>query len=407
MQSFDIIIVGGGIVGLTLACALMQKTSLSIAVIDSRALNENWQSSTYHSRVSAITLASKHIFQNLQIWDEIAAKRVSPFEEIKIWDEAANSMQFSSREIAEPVLGYIIENNLMLSVLLKKLKQAVNVKIIECVDLKEIVTADDYIQLIAANNEVYQAKLAVAADGANSWLRQQAKIEVRDLDYAQTAIVAAVTSELPHNRVARQVFLKTGPLAFLPLADANTTSIVWSLPMEEAAIVKNLSTEMFQAELNQAFQNRLGEIRHISERFYFPLHQQYATRYAANRVVLVGDAAHIVHPLAGQGVNMGLLDAASLFDVLHEAIINKRDFAHYAVLRKYERWRRADNLLMFNGIKAIKSLFATQNIFLKRMRTLGMKMTDRIQWMKTLLIKYAVGTREGLPNLAKDFYFHC
>lgn len=400
MQKFDIIIVGGGIVGLTLARALSLKTSLSIAIIDHQTLQPVYNSEKYQPRVSAITLASKRIFENLQTWQTIASRRISPFEEIKIWDDTSHSMQFDARNIAEPLLGYIIENNLIISALLEKLQQSINVKIISPLKLKEIITSADSIQLIDVDNEIYEAKLAVAADGANSWLRKQVGIDVVDQDYQQTAIVASVTTALPHQKIARQVFLKTGPLAFLPLKPDDLSSIVWSLPTEQAAHLQQVSIEAFQTELHQSFPF-LGEIKHVSERFAFPLHQQYAKKYFAHHVVLAGDAAHIVHPLAGQGVNMGLLDAASLFDVIYEAVMNKRNFAHYAVLRKYERWRRADNLLMFNGIKTIKSLFSAQNTVVKNIRTMGMKLTDRTGFIKNIFTKFAVGDRSSLPTLSK------
>lgn len=400
--SHDILIVGGGMVGLALACMLAQKTSLSIAVLESQSHTPAWSASHYHHRVSAIALSSQKIFQALHVWDDIRHKRISPFRQILVWDAAGEGeIIFNSREIGETLLGYIIENNLIQTSLEAKAREYPNVEIIAPVKLASMVENDSTIELIADNGRVFKAKLAVAADGAKSWLRKQAQIDVEKFDYQQNAIVATVHTALPHHETARQVFLDSGPLAFLPLMHENMSSIVWSLPAEEAHRLMAVDAPDFQHAIAQAFEYRLGDVVKIEQRHAFPLSRQQAKKYVKPRIALIGDAAHTVHPLAGQGVNMGLLDAASLSDVLLDAIKNNRDFSSYTNLRRYERWRKADNFTMMAGVDMIKILFASEKKSIQNIRSLGLNATNRVKWIKNCFARHAVGTREGLPSLAK------
>ncbi|MBX3708680.1 MAG: UbiH/UbiF/VisC/COQ6 family ubiquinone biosynthesis hydroxylase [Gammaproteobacteria bacterium] len=403
MQSttHDIIIVGGGMVGLALACMLAQRTSLTIAVLEVHSPIYSWSASCYHHRVSAIALSSQRIFQSLHVWGDICDKRVSPFTQIQVWDAVGKGkITFDSEEIAEPWLGHIIENNLIQSVLKEKISQYLQVKFISPVQLIKLTIDEQIVELESDNGNVYKGKLAVAADGANSWLREAAKMDVEKRDYHQAAIVAAVQTSLPHGRIARQIFLDTGPLAFLPLADEHQSSIVWSLPLEKAQRLMSLDEVYFQHALAEAFENCLGEIPNIDERYVFPLFKQQATEYVKPRLALVGDAAHTVHPLAGQGVNMGLLDAASLSDVIVEAVKNHRDIGNYTSLRRYERWRKADNFTMLAGVDVIKNLFASNKKSIQQLRSLGLKTTHQVKWMKNLFTRHAVGNRNGLPFLS-------
>lgn len=398
-HSSDILIVGGGMVGLTLACLLAQRTPFTITVLEAQPESVEWDEAVYHHRVSAIAVSSSQLFQKIGIWNALQAKRVSPFTAIEVWDaEDSGHLDFHSREIASPYLGHIIENNLIQSVLIEKATTYPNIHYLTNVKLIDYHEVDDQVHL-TTDDTIYTAKIAVAADGAKSWLRTAAGIQVDKHDYHQRGIVATVETALPHQQVARQRFLASGPLAFLPLAEAHTSSIVWSLPTEEAERMMQLNDDEFRQALGIAFKQRLGEMVSVSKRFAFPFAKQQAKHYVKSRVVLVGDAAHTMHPLAGQGVNVGLLDAAGLAQILIENVKQRRDIANALSLRRYERWRKADNLTLLAGVDLIKRVFAIDNRPLQIARTMGMHFIQRHRWLKNIFTKQAVGLRDGLPDL--------
>ncbi len=401
-HSYDIIIVGGGLVGSTLAVALAQQTSLSIAVLEAQSLQPpTFSAASYHHRVSAIALAAERILQALHVWPLLQQARLCSFAEIHVWDVATTqAIAFASEAIGERALGYIVENQLLQAALFERRQQLPQINFISPVTLTHVAETENKIKLSAADGRVFQATLAIAADGANSWLREQAGIAVKRHDYQQQAIVATVQTEAAHAAIARQVFLATGPLAFLPLADAHLSSIVWSLPNAEATRLLALESSQFNHALATAFAHRLGDVSRVDAKHAYPLYQQQTKHYVKSRVVLVGDAAHTVHPLAGQGLNMGLLDAASLCDVIVAA--NKTgDIANLRHLRHYERWRKADHAAMFAAIATVKQCCAMQHPLLQRARALGWLASAELPWLKNQLMRQAVGNRGGLPMMAK------
>lgn len=403
MQAFthDIVIIGGGMVGASLACLLAEQTDLHVALLESQSDPIIWDESSYHHRVSAIALSSRRIFQTLDIWDAIRNKRISPFKKIHVWDAASKGeINFDCEEIAETVLGYIIENNLIQSELQKKLCHYPQVEFISPVVPVALRVQEKRVQLVTAENQEFNAKLVIAADGARSWVREQSGIEFYSHDYEQTAIVATIETELSPHKVASQVFLESGPLAFLPLAYPCFSSIVWSLPTDQAKQMLDLDDEKFKTELARAFSFRLGEVRFVDKRHSFPLFKQQVKNYVQPRIALVGDASHTVHPLAGQGVNMGLLDAACLADVIVDAFNKRRDFSSFAVLRYYERWRKADNFALLASIDIIKTLFASNKKSIQALRAFGLNLTNRIPFIKNVFTYHAVGSRNDLPKAA-------
>jgi 2-octaprenylphenol hydroxylase len=391
-MQYDVIIVGGGMVGLALAGLLIQKTSLSIAILEAQAHVPEWDSNSNYPRVSAIALSSQRVFQSLQVWDSMQKKRVSPFAKIGVWDAASKAeITFDSKEIAEPLLGYIIENNLIQSELLLKIKKSTQVTFLSPVKLAQLIEKEKSIELQTVEGQVFQAKLVIGADGANSWLRQQAGIEVVQHNYDQSAIIATVHTALPHHSVAQQVFFKSGSLAFLPLLKEKTSSIAWSLPTQEAKHLIAMDTDSFKQQLVQTFEYRLGDILEVEQRYSFTLIKQHAKRYIGSRIALIGDAAHTIHPLAGQGVNMGLLDALSLANIMIDAVKQNKDIANYTSLRRYERERKAENATMLVGVDLIKWMLASEKKSIQTIRAIGLSTVDRIAVLKNIFTRYAVG----------------
>ncbi|HVE43674.1 MAG TPA: UbiH/UbiF/VisC/COQ6 family ubiquinone biosynthesis hydroxylase [Gammaproteobacteria bacterium] len=399
----DVVIIGAGIAGLTLACALAQQTTLSIAIIEAQPASHTAVAVGDNHRVSAITLASQRIFKALSVWDAMKAKRISAFTRIHLSEkEKQGVLTFDSAEINAAQLGYIIENHVMQDALREKIQQSPQIRFLSGMSLQTMRLQDSEIQLQTETGQSFSARLAVAADGANSVLRHAAGVSVTKKSYDQMALVCTIKTTLPHEKTARQLFARDSILAFLPLSDPYLSSIVWSVSCEEATRLQCLAKADFQEALASTFSYQLGEVERESDVFAFPLYQQQAAHYVQPRVALVGDAAHVVHPLAGQGVNMGLLDVASLVDVVVEALRKKRDFSSIAVLKQYERWRKADNLALIKGIDLIKNAFQSQKPLVEFVRFTGLQALQKTPFLKNVLTYHAVGNRLGLPQLALE-----
>lgn len=398
-KNYDVVIIGGSVIGLTLALNLARETALSIAILDAKS-PASWQENQYHHRVSAITPATKRIFANLGVWDEIKNKRVSVFTHMHVQDGVhEGNIRFSHTDIGVSQLGYIIENVLMEQVLFERVKSFPQIDYVSPIELTGYQEKGDRVEVASCDERIFSAKLVIGADGMNSWVRTKANIISQPIPYDQLAIVAMVETSSDHHQCARQVFLPNGPLAFLPLAKSNLSSIVWSLPTEQAQAYLALDDLTFNCTLQQHFK-ALGETKLVGMRYAFSLRKHQAKQYVKPNVALVGDAAHSIHPLAGQGINMGLLDAASLTEIIANAIHVKRNFASLAVLRQYERWRKADNMLLIQGVDSIKKLFASSNKQVSQMRSMCLSFTHQLPLIKNLFTRYAVGIRSGLPRIA-------
>ncbi|HEB54846.1 MAG TPA: 2-octaprenyl-3-methyl-6-methoxy-1,4-benzoquinol hydroxylase [Gammaproteobacteria bacterium] len=386
----DVLIVGAGMVGATLACALAP-SNLRIVLLDARCPQQQWADDGYDIRVSAITHASQSLLQELQIWPYIEAQRLSPYREMHVWDASGNGeVHFDSAELGEPDLGHIIENRVIVRALHQRLASFDNVRLLCPIEMKKLDIDEDRAALTLADGTQIQSRLLVAADGGRSWVRQQAGIGLHGWDYDQSALVTWVKTERHHQETAWQRFQPDGPLAFLPLTEGHS-SIVWSTDHEHAKALLALDESAFAEELATSFEQRLGRIEKIGPRAVFSLRYFETLHYVQTRLALAGDAAHMMHPLAGQGVNLGMADAAALAEVLLEAHGKQQDLGSYSVLRRYERWRRADNCAMLFSMDAFKLLFSSRSESVRWLRNMGLNMSNRITPLKHAFMHRALG----------------
>ncbi|QIT53992.1 UbiH/UbiF/VisC/COQ6 family ubiquinone biosynthesis hydroxylase [Aquisalimonas sp. 2447] len=395
----DVIIVGGGMVGLALAAGLAD-TGYTVAVVEARQAPA-WRREHTSNRVSAITHASRRLLERLGAWEAIAAARVSPFEAIHAWDAAGHpGVTFDAADRGEACLGHIVENTLVQDALRAAVGRRSNVSLYCPVTVDDLAIEPDRVGMRLGDGRRLRADLLVGADGARSMVREAAGIGADTRDYHQRGIVATVTTEIHHGAVARQRFLPTGPVALLPLADGRC-SLVWSATEERADELEALDELAFSNALTDATEGVLGVVIAAEDRAAFPLRRLHANEYVAPRVALVGDAAHVIHPLAGQGVNLGFLDAAALVDVLAEGRQRHGDAGAYGALRRYARWRRADNALMQTAMDGFHWLFSNNDPVRAIVRNLGLGLTDRLVPAKTLFVDHAVGRRGDLPSLMR------
>lgn len=398
---YDLIISGGGMVGAMLAAALGH-ADLNIALLEGTPLERIQPSVELDCRVSAINRASQRMFASVGAWDGMTAWRVSPFRTMRVWDAAGfGQIHFDSADLGEPLLGWIIENRVIQSALLERAQQRPAVTLLNPVALESAeALAGNGWRVQLTDGRILTTRLLVGADGAQSKVRQLADIDVRGWDYDQKAIVANVRTAESHQETAWQRFLPTGPLAFLPLSDGRC-SIVWAMAPESADELLALDDAEFAEALAAAFDQRLGAIGAVGSRGAFPLRLQHARAYVKPGLALMGDAAHVVHPLAGQGVNLGLLDAATLAEVLLDALVVGHDFSSIKTLRRYERRRKGDNLLMLGVMDGFKRLFGNTLPPVRLLRNLGLNLTDASGPLKNLIARRAMGLEGDLPRLAR------
>ena len=386
--NYDVIIAGGGITGLTLACAL-KHTGLRIGVIDQREPRP--LEDDYALRVSAINRASLKVFNAVGAFERMQQLRVSPFSEMQVWDSTGvGQIHFDAAELGLDTLGYIIENNVIQLALQAVLKQSETIDWLCPAEIESLDISAAQKQVRLTDGSTLTAQLIVGADGANSVVRKAMGIELVRKSYQQQAIVCTVATEFDHQQTAWQCFLPSGPLAFLPLADGNC-SIVWSLDEARVEQMMALADEAFSEKLGESFEYRLGSVRTVSARAVFPLGHGHVDRYVQQGLALIGDAAHNIHPLAGQGANLGIMDAACLAEVVADALQAQRQWSALHTLRKYERRRKGDNRLMETTMTGFKHLFGNDNPLLTEMRNIGLNVVDHAGPIKQVFIKQALG----------------
>jgi 2-octaprenylphenol hydroxylase len=316
-----------------------------------------------------------------------------------VWEGGRESeLRFDAADIGEPDLGHIIENRVIQTALLERLEILDEVNLLCPERVRDIDYQEDRVLVELESGQQLSASLLVGADGARSWVREHTGIGQSIVrDYDQKAIVCVVRTEQGHEYTAWQRFLSTGPLAFLPLPDRHYSSIVWSADTAVADEVMALEDEEFCAAITEAFQSRLGKVSWTSQRAAFPLRGTQAAAYVKPRLALVGDAAHTIHPLAGQGVNLGLLDAAVLAEVLE----GERDPGRYLTLRRYERMRRGENTLMMHSMEGFKRLFGSRLPIINELRGAGLSMVNRSPMLKRQFMMQALGLAGERPSLAR------
>lgn len=401
----DIAIVGAGMVGAALAAALAD-THFKLAIIDAqdeqslcREISLSSNVSEFDPRVSALTQASQNLLKDIGAWNYLPPELPQAYRKMTVWDELGTSeIVFDAAEIYQDSLGCIVENQAIVAALHKILSEQKNIQ--RCFG-KQIRTinsssgADPKHCLILESGQKIHCRLLVAADGALSRIRQWAGIATREWDYQHSAIVCTVQAEKPHELTAWQRFSETGPLAFLPLSDAEGThafcSIVWSQDTDRARHLMSLDDETFMQSLESALETRLGKVRAVSERHAFPLRQRHAKNYVKPGLVLVGDAAHTIHPLAGQGVNLGFKDVKALADILKKAEEQDLQVNNMLLLKRYQRQRQGDNLLMMGAMEAFKQLFAQPDPLVRWLRNTGLSWVNKQRFLKNQIAKHAMG----------------
>ncbi|SNS17414.1 2-octaprenyl-6-methoxyphenol hydroxylase /2-octaprenyl-3-methyl-6-methoxy-1,4-benzoquinol hydroxylase [Pseudomonas japonica] len=401
----DLLIVGAGMVGSALALAL-QHSGLEILLLDGSPLSVQRfnAEAPFEPRVSALSAASQRILDRLGAWQGISARRASPYSDMHVWDgSGTGQIHFSAASVHAEVLGHIVENRVIQDGLLERLHDS-EIGLLANARLERMRRSGDEWLLTLADGRNLRAPLVVAADGANSAVRRLTGCETREWDYLHHAIVTSVRCARPHQATAWQRFTDDGPLAFLPLlrdGQQDWCSIVWSTTPEQAERLMALPDEAFCAELERAFEGRLGEVLGADPRLCVPLRQRHAKRYVAEGLALIGDAAHTIHPLAGQGVNLGFLDAAVLAEVLLAACERGERLADVRVLSRFERRRMPHNLALMAAMEGFERLFQADPLPLRWLRNSGLKWVEQMPEAKALFVRQALGLSGDLPGLAK------
>ncbi|HEX3397833.1 MAG TPA: FAD-dependent monooxygenase [Steroidobacteraceae bacterium] len=402
---FDVIIVGAGVVGVVMASLLLARklsTAGRVAVVAEHFVAAPPSSADWDLRVFAMSRASERLLKVCGIWNALPASRVFPYERMCVWDAAgtptgSGSLTFDCAELGEPNLGYIVDGRALQWQCLQSARAA-GVVLIEGT-MQSVHAGDDDVKLHLSDGRELRGTLLAAADGTESKTRELLGIDTAGHAYHQDALVAHVQTARGHANTAWQRFLHTGPVAFLPLNDGRC-SIVWSVARSKAGLLRSMPPDEFGAALTEASGEALGRCTLTTKLAAFPLKLQYALDYARPRAVLLGDAAHVVHPLAGQGLNLGLLDCAVLSEVLSEAG-GAENYGDYKTLRRYERRRRSENSIAAAALDGLERIFSNSDALSAGLRTTGLRAVANMPFAKRSLAQRALGVAGDVPGFLK------
>ena len=399
-KHYDIVIAGGGMVGLAMALALAE-SPLRVALVDQKADSGTvdlppLDAPNFQNRVSALTPASAEFFASLGVWDALMNLRVCSYQRMHVWDaEGTGAISFDAKDLHAAALGYLVENSLVAAVLADALNRT-SVDSHFGAGFAALERELEGWRLTLSDGSVLTTSLLIGADGGSSRIREWAGLRTRTWSYDQRALVTTVRTERPHDATAWQRFLPTGPLAFLPLslqgdASQHYSSIVWSCDPDLAQELLALDSDLFAARCAAAFEHKLGAVSVLNPVQGFPLQQLHAVDYVAPQLALIGDAAHTIHPLAGQGVNLGLADAQMLASVVRDALVKGRNYSSLQTLSRYQRARKPANLGMMLGMEGFKRLFGSNDLVLRWARNNGLRLTDALTPVKQTLMRRATG----------------
>ena len=391
----DVAVVGGGIAGAA-AAVLLQLAGRRVTLLDRTRPTPAQGAAEPQLRVSTLSLGSARILRAARAWHRLDMNRVTPFQRMFVWEEDGGELEFLADAAGMPSLGVVVENEAVRHALWAAADDA-GVQIRDGVVAEDLEHDESGCRLELSDGVAIRARLIVAADGPDSPLRRIAGIEHRGYEYGQHGVVAVLEAERGHAETAWQRFMPDGPLALLPLPGARC-SMVWSTPRAQELIEE--SADEFADRVGKAMGGRLGSMRLVSERVGFPLRYRQAERYVAPSMALVGDAAHVVHPLAGQGANLGLTDAAALAEVLEGVDSDRLGDADR--LRRYERWRRSENVIAGRFLDVLHRLFGMDGAVLRAVRRRGMGAINRIEPVKQGLMELAAGVGPGAPTVCRQ-----
>lgn len=404
-MSIDLVIVGAGAIGSTLALAL-RKTKLQVLLIDSRQLLkvDNFSSgSPLGTRVSTLSETTSKILKSLDAWEGLLKRRISPYVSMKIWNtHGLGSLHFSKSNSDNNPLGYIVENSILNKSLMESLRNNSNIQILENSRLKHMYFKDKKWLLTLDDGRILSTPLVIAADGSNSTVRSIAGFQLREWKYIHHSVITNVKCSKTHQRSAQQCFTSSGPIAFLPMQyerNENWCSVVWSTTPEKASNLVSLSDADFCRTLEHSFERRMGKIASSTRRIQVPLYQRHAIKYVGKGIALIGDAAHSIHPLAGQGINLGFLDSIVLADVLIQALKSGEKLSDVRVLSRFERRRMPHNIALMLTVEALQHLFQSNSLAVHILRNTAFKILDKSAITKKILIQQASGLRFQLPFL--------
>ncbi|MDB9349750.1 FAD-dependent hydroxylase [Nodularia spumigena] len=395
---YDLVIVGGGIIGLTLASAL-KDSGLSVLLIEARVAS----AAVAKGQAYAVHMLSALIFQGIGIWEEISPQ-IAKYCQVRLSDaDYPDVVEFATDDIGTPELGYVAEHQALLQPLQEFVQHCPNVTYLCPAEVVKTEYQQDIVAIdikIADNIQTVRSKLVVAADGSRSRIREAAGIKTNGWKYWQSCIVAFVKPEKSHNNTAYERFWTSGPFAILPLP-GNRCRIVWTAPHAEAKALCALNDEQFLAELGRRYGDQMGKLELLGDRFIFPVQLMQSDHYVLPRLALIGDAAHNCHPVGGQGLNLGIRDAAALAQVLQTAHQAGEDIGNVKILKRYERWRKLENLTILGFTDLLDRVFSNNFLPLVILRRLGLGMMRRIPMLKVFALKLMIGLKGRTPELAK------